>query len=86
LGEKLSGGVEARYTTRRLTLAGDEVGGFLLANVTLLSRSLLHGLDLSATIYNALDRRYGDPGAEEHRQDVIQQDGRSFRLKATCRF
>lgn len=85
-GEKLSAGLEARYTTRRLTLAGNEGGGFFLANLTLLSRSLLHGLDVSASIYNVLDRRYGDPGAEEHRQDVIQQDGRSFRLKATCRF
>jgi outer membrane receptor protein involved in Fe transport len=84
--EKLSAGLEGRYTTRRLTLAGNEIGGFFLANLTLLSRSLLHGLDLSASIYNVLDRRYGDPGAEEHQQDVIPQDGRSFRLKATYRF
>jgi outer membrane receptor for ferrienterochelin and colicins len=84
--EKLSAGLEARYTTGRLTLAGNEAGGFFLANLTLLSRSLVRGLDVSASIYNALGRRYGDPGAEEHQQYVIQQDGRSFRLKATFRF
>lgn len=34
----------------------------------------------------SLDYTYGDPGAEEHRQDTIQQDGRTFRLKLTYRF
>jgi hypothetical protein len=29
---------------------------------------------------------YRDPGAPEHRPDVIWQDGRSFRLKATYSF
>ena len=27
-----------------------------------------------------------DPGAPEHRQDLIPQDGRNFRIKLSCRF
>ncbi|MBI5196615.1 MAG: hypothetical protein HZA10_09865 [Nitrospirae bacterium] len=31
-------------------------------------------------------KKYGDPGAGEHTQDIIEQDGRSFRTKLTYRF
>ena len=37
--------------------------------------------ELSATAYNVFDKEYGDPGSTEHRQDVIEQNGRQFRLK-----
>ena len=55
--------------------------GFLLTNVTLFSQHLVSGLEISASLYNLFDTHYGDPGAEEHRQDVIPQDGRSFSLQ-----
>ena len=29
-----------------------------------------------ASIYNLFDERYGDPGSEEHVEDVVVQDGR----------
>jgi hypothetical protein len=29
---------------------------------------------------------YGDPGSTEHRQDIIDQDGRTFRVKLTYAF
>jgi iron complex outermembrane receptor protein len=35
---------------------------------------------LSGSIRNLFDRAYADPGSAEHRQNVIPQDGRSFRI------
>lgn len=85
-GERLSGGVEAQYMGRRTTVQGGTAGGFTVANLTLTRRELAPGLSLSASAYNVLDRRYGDPGSEEHVQDVIEQDGRSYRIKLGYRF
>jgi len=73
------------YTSERRTLNGDDLPGFFLVNATLLDKSL-HGLDVSASVYNLFNVTYSDPGAEEHRQNSIQQDGRSFRLKLTYTF
>ncbi|HEU4400466.1 MAG TPA: TonB-dependent receptor [Candidatus Polarisedimenticolia bacterium] len=85
-GDSLSAGTELQYTSRRRTLAGAETGGFVLVNLTLLSRNLARGLDLSASLYNLLDRRYGDPGSDDHLQDIIPQNRRNFRIKLTWRF
>jgi iron complex outermembrane receptor protein len=38
-------------------------------------------LELSAGLYNLFGKRYADPAAEEHRQNGIEQDGRTFRVK-----
>lgn len=78
-------GVEAQYVGRRQTLQG-EVAGYWLANVTLSSVRLAPGLEASAGIYNLFDRRYADPGGEEHVQDAIPQDGRNFRVKLSYSF
>ena len=83
---KLSLGLEMDFMSRRKTLAGGETGGFGVTNVTLLSRDLWPGGEVSASIYNLFDQEYADPAAEEHRQAVIPQDGRTFRLKLTQRF
>jgi iron complex outermembrane receptor protein len=86
-GDRLRTGVELQYASSRKTLAGDNVGGRLLASLTLLGEDLAPGLDLSASIYNLFDKRHADPGGEEHAPiDAIQQDGRSYRLKLIYRF
>jgi outer membrane receptor for ferrienterochelin and colicins len=74
-------GLEMRYMGARKTLSGNKVGGFLLVNNTFLYKKLLPKLDLSASIYNIFDKRYSDPAGEEHLQDSILQDGRSFRIR-----
>jgi len=56
------------------------------ANLTIFSQNLIKGLELSASVYNLQDRKYGDPGAGEHLQDIIGQDGRTFRAKFEYRF
>jgi iron complex outermembrane receptor protein len=54
--------------------------------VTLLAHTLTKHLDVSASVYNILDKRYFNPGRPEDTQDVIQQDGRNFQIKLTGKF
>ena len=83
----LHGGAELQYTGPRKTLAGATTGGYTVANLTLLSRGLARGLQLSASIYNLFDKRYADPARPEHVPiDAITQDGRNFRLKVDYGF
>jgi outer membrane receptor for ferrienterochelin and colicin len=86
LPEKIFSGIELQYTGKRKTLNYEDAGGYVLANITLFGKSLLKNLDVSASIYNLLDKKYGDPGSSEHRQDIIAQDGRTFRVKLTYKF
>ena len=86
LDNALRTGAELQYTGSRKTLAGGSAGGHAVANLTLTSQKLAHGLELSASIYNLFDRRYADPARPEHTQDVIPQDGRNFRFKLSYRF
>ena len=61
-------------------------GDYGIVNLTLFSQNLVKGLELSGGVYNLLDREYEDPATPRHKQDVIEQDGRAFRVKLTYRF
>jgi iron complex outermembrane receptor protein len=78
--------LDAQYTSPRQTLAGNTVSGFSDYNVTLLGHAVGRHLDLSASVYNLLNKKYYDPGRPEDVQDSIQQDGRNFRVKITAKF
>ena len=84
--ERLFFGFEEQYTSKRKTLAGKEADDFFITNLTVFSQGFLKGLEASASVYNLFDRKYSDPGAAEHVQDLLKQDGRSFRLKLTYHF
>jgi outer membrane receptor for ferrienterochelin and colicins len=86
IGENTFAGIEEQFTGKRKTVSDTEAGSYLVTNVTLFSRNVLENLDVSASIYNLFDEQYGDPGSEEHDQDIIPQYGRSFRLKITYAF
>jgi outer membrane receptor for ferrienterochelin and colicin len=95
IDEKLVAALEVRYTSSRGTVrtttvgdtvADEDVGGFGIVNFTLFSRNLMENLELSASVYNLLDRKYADPATRFHQQDSIERDGRSFRLKLVYRF
>ncbi len=86
LGNALRTGLELQYTGRRKTLAGESSASHLLTNLTLLSEKIARGMELSASVYNLFDKRYADPGGQEHVQGLISQDGRSYRLKMSYRF
>jgi iron complex outermembrane receptor protein len=97
--DKLFAGLEFEYTSDRQTLdtitglggqpvtvQGEQAGGFAIVNFTLFNQKLLKNLEISASIYNLLDRYYVDPATQFHLQNIIPQDGRSFGVKLTYGF
>ena len=74
------------YGSRRLTLAGNFAGAYLVPNFTLFSQNALKGWEFSASVYNASDSIHGDPASGDYLQDVILQDGRNFRVMITRHF
>jgi outer membrane receptor for ferrienterochelin and colicins len=86
IDQRLSAGVEGQFLGRRLTLLQDSLSSYQVFNLTLLGHTLGKHLDLAASVWNVLDKKYFDPGRPEDPEDAIQQDGRSFRIKITGRF
>jgi iron complex outermembrane receptor protein len=85
-GRRMFVSLDAQYRSRIQTLAGSSVSPFAVVNITALARNLGKHVDLSASIYNLLDKQYFDPPSTENLQQAIQQDGRSFRVKMTWRW
>lgn len=83
--DRVYAGLELQYTSEMKTPTGSESDGFFVANATLFSHKLVKGVEISASVYNLFDENYGYSGAD-HVQDIIPQDGRSFRLKMSIRF
>jgi iron complex outermembrane receptor protein len=78
-------GLDMRGVSERRDLEGGAIPGFILGNVTA-TTSVHKKLDIELGVYNLLNRRYSDPGAEEHVQRAIEQDGRTFRVRIVARF
>jgi iron complex outermembrane receptor protein len=85
-GRKLVAGLEVLYESERQTLAGQTADGFATVNFTLFSQELVKGLEISGSVYNLFDVHYSEPAGPQYIQDVIQQDGRNFQVKLTCKF
>ena len=79
-------GYPRQYLGKRLTLLQNSVGSYQVFNLTLLGHEFGKHLDVAASVFNVLDKKYFDPGRPEDPEDAIQQDGRSFRIKVTARF
>jgi len=86
LPDRLFAGLEVHYMSERRTLSGKHTSDFFVTNLTLFSQNFLDGVELSSSLHNLFDERYGDPGSGEHRQDIIEQDGRTFWLKLKYAF
>ncbi len=84
--DKLRASVEVLYLSGRDTLVPGHTGGYTLTNLTLLGRNWRSGLGVSFSVYNLFDVKYGDPGGDEHVQQVIPQDGRNYRLQVKYDF
>lgn len=85
-GDRIVPALDVQYAGPRKTLAGNLTGGYAVANFTVSGRKLLPWLEVSASVYNLFDKSYAYPGGQEHAQDTLPQDKRSFRLKATAFF
>ena len=71
------------------TLAGGEVGGYSLVNLTVRHTGLLPNLRVSASAYNLFDKDYGIVGSEVLSRVglfTIAGDGRATRLKLEYTF
>lgn len=68
---------------------GARVGAYGVINLTLLQSSPTDGWELSASVFNVLDRVYANPAAEDvsvPTRDRLVQNGRTFRIKAVHAF
>jgi outer membrane receptor for ferrienterochelin and colicins len=86
IDQRLFASVEGQFLGRRLTLLQDSLSSYQVCNLTLLGHTVGKHLDVAASVWNVLDKKYFDPGRPEDPEDAIQQDGRSFRIKITGRF
>ncbi|MBF0566283.1 MAG: TonB-dependent receptor, partial [Nitrospirae bacterium] len=84
--DKIFVSADTQFTSSRKTLQGNYAEGYFMSNLTLYSRNIVKGLEASASIYNIFNKKYSDPGLAENVQDLIEQDGRNFRVKLTYRF
>lgn len=75
--------LDAQYRSRVQTLTGSSASPFSVVNFTLLGRNLGKHIDVSASVYNLLDKKYFDPASGDTLQQLIEQDGRSFQVKMT---
>lgn len=77
---------ETQYVGARLTLSGRTAEPYTVANLNVTAKSLLGRLDVSAGVRNLFNEHYAYPVGEEFTQDVIEADGRTFRIKCTYCF
>jgi outer membrane receptor for ferrienterochelin and colicins len=76
-------GFEVQYNGSRMTIRRNHTEPYTLVNLTLVDTGLVPGLQLKGSAFNLLDTRVGHPGTWGEYQDIIWQDGRSYRLYLT---
>ncbi len=86
LQRRLFASLDSQFDGPATTLAGASTSSFQVFNLTLLGHAVGKHLDISASVYNLLDKKYFDPASPGLPEDQIQQDGRNFRIKLTGRF
>jgi outer membrane receptor for ferrienterochelin and colicins len=94
--DKVFLGFETQYLSNRTTPArrdinnnlipGGKVDDYVISNITVFTQNWVKGLELSAGVYNLFDERYFDPASADHRQNAIQQDSLTFRVKGSMDF
>jgi iron complex outermembrane receptor protein len=86
IGGRLVASTEVTVVGRRLALDGTATPAFGLWNASIAAPSMVPHVTFQLDARNLLDRAYGDPGSEEHRQSFIPQDGRTVSVRATWHF
>ena len=77
IGGRANLALEVRHVGERPTLTGPDAPGYTLVNLTVLARPIDRHLELILGVKDLFDDGHVDPGGEEHRQNVLAQDGRS---------
>lgn len=75
-----------RFVGSQETLAGERLGSYGVADLTISNRRPWRGWTFSASMYNLTDKHYGDVAGSEFVQESIPQDGRSFRITSRWSF
>jgi iron complex outermembrane receptor protein len=78
-------GLEGQFVGTRMTTTGDRLPGVFLQNVIVTAPAHAR-VEISIGVYNAFNTSYADPGAEEHRQPSIPQDGRTIQARMRVGF
>jgi len=78
--------MDLQYMSRRATLTGAYSGAYIVPNFTLFRRSVSDNWELSASFYNAFNRKYADPVGNGLAENEIVQDGRTFRITVGYKF
>lgn len=84
--EKLFTAAELQYMSKRKTLSGTYAGEYVVMNLNLSAQFLDNRVKASVGVYNIFDQEYCDPASEEHVQEAILQDGRTFRVTLTLTY
>jgi outer membrane receptor for ferrienterochelin and colicins len=80
--EKVRLSLKEHYSDERIGKREDiKIPSYFLTDATFSAKNLIRNLNLYFSIYNLFDKVYYNAAGEEHIQDLIEQDGRSFRLK-----
>ena len=85
--ERTTAGVEIQYLSSRRNESSDgnseTVRGYTVANLTLLHRTRIKGLEVSAGAKNLFGEKYSDPSSTDDLPQIsaIPRDGRTFWVK-----
>ncbi len=79
--QKIFASMDLQYVSARATLGGQTAPAYVVPNFTIYSRNVLKHWEISASLYNAFNQKYFDPGGNGLTEDAILQDGRNFRIK-----
>jgi len=85
-GTPVFANVDLQYNSDSVTLVRNRSPSFVVANLTLNTHELWSGVELTAGVYNILDEERRFPGAEEHVQETLQQEGRTYGGRFIVRF
>jgi len=86
ISDKIFISSQGQYMSLRKTINGNDIEDYFIMNTGLLCMNIIKRLEFSASVYNLFDKIYSDPGSEEFRQEIIEQNGRTFRFKLTYLF
>jgi iron complex outermembrane receptor protein len=81
----LLAGAEARYVSARLGETAS-IDPYAVVDLTLTWPAVPQHLELALSLRNLFDERYGDPPGPSFVQNTIEQDGRTFLVRASYRF